>query len=280
LRIVQAEPGETGLADIRLIRLGYRAHRALGDIAPLADSIRDTGLRHRIVISPGYGLITGRRRLAACQHLGLKAIAYRTAGTIPQALPLIAEEDADPRQSLPMTVAEAIYRDWAMRDLEWWPRAGSGQGDPDARQDRRAQLSAAAGLNGMQYTRAYEIILAAEGFARRMNRLHPLEDETRVAAAREAVKLLETGAPRDIDRAYGQYRAMLPGAGAPQPPASAAEIDMALARLTGMVAAIGGLALPPDAGPEMLRRWDDVLTMRAIRPLMQFRMKKIRKGNS
>jgi hypothetical protein len=279
LKINAAVPGEKGEADIRLIRLGRREHRGIGDITSLADSIRDAGLRHRIAVSPGYGLITGRRRLAACQHLGWDRIPYRTIGTVPEALAVIAEEDADPRQALPMTIAEAIYRDWQVRDLlEWWPRAGHNRAVQGAREERRDLLARAAGLNGSQYTRAYAVILAAEGWCRKMNHLHPLEDEAEIEAAREAAKTLQTAvSPGLVDAAYRQYRAML----APPdttPPATAADVDAALARLTGMTAAFGGIVLPPDASPEMLQRWDDVMTKQVVRPLMEFRRNRIRRS--
>jgi hypothetical protein len=280
LRTIPASPGEKGLADIRLIRPGRRERRAIGDIRPLADSIRDSGLRHPVTVSPAYGLITGRRRLAAYEHLGQSRIPYRAVGTISQALAVIAEEDADPRQALPMTIAEAIFRDWQMRDeLEWWPQAGYLEGDPGTRRDHRSELAAAAGLNGSQYTRACAVILAAEGFRRAMNRLHALDNEMEIAAAREAAKLLETTSPGVIDRAYRQYCAHLQVPPA-VPPATIAEVDAALARLSGAVAAFSTITLPPDAGPEMLRHWDDVMTRQISRPLAQFRRNKIRSGNA
>jgi hypothetical protein len=276
LRTIPASPGEKGSADIQLIRLGRRERRAIGDIRPLADSIRDSGLRHPVTISRDYGLISGRRRLAAYEHLGQSRIPYRAVGTISQALAAIAAEDADSRQALPMTIAEAIFRDWQMRDeLEWWPRAGNRKGDPGTRMDHRNQLAAAAGLNGSQYTRAYAVILAAEGFRRQMNRLHALDDEMAIAAAREAAKLLETTSGAITDKAYSQYRAQLHVPPA-EPPAAIADVDAALARLSGAVAAFSTIELPPDAGPEILQHWDDVMTKQISRPLAQFRRNKIR----
>ena len=276
MRTSAAVPGEKGVTDIRLIRLGRREHRSLGDIRPLADSIRDGGLRHPVTISPGFALILGRRRLAAYEYLRQSHVPYRAVGTVPEALAVIAEENADSRQALPMTIAEAVYRDWAMRDeLEWWPRAGQNKGLPGTRVDHRDALAGAAGLNGSQYARACTVILAAEGFCRKMNYLHALEDEAAIAAGRDAAKLLETSDLRVIDGAYRQYRtALRPPEAAP--PATAAEVDAALARLSGTVSALSALAPPPGAAPVMLQRWDDVLTMQVIRPLMQFRKARIR----
>jgi ParB-like nuclease family protein len=270
LRIVLAEPGETGEVAIRLIRLGRREHRALGDIVPLADSIRDAGLRHPVTVSPRYGLITGRRRLAACQHLGWKEVPYEVLGTVAQALAVFLREDGDPRQALTMTVAERIYRDWQMREeLKWWPRAGHNRADPGTRGDHRSQLARGAGLNSSQYVRAYEIILAASGFRRAANHLCPLDDEDKVAAARESAKMLETTALRAAETAYARYRSALPALQQP-PPATAAEIEAGLARLTGLARGFGGMTLPPAATADQAGQWDKTMT-EAIRVLIRFR---------
>jgi ParB-like nuclease domain len=279
LRIAAAVSGEKGALDIRLIRLGRRQHRAIGDIRPLAGSIRDGGLRHPVTVSPGYGLISGRRRLAAYESLGWTVIPYRAVRTIADALPLLAEDDADTRQSLPMTIAEVIYRDWQVRDeLEWWPRAGHNRAIPGTRYEHRAMLAAAAGLNSSAYTRAYTVILASEGFCRKMNHLHALEDEGEIAAARDAAKMLETPDRGVIDQAYRRYQAMLriPEA---IPAVTVGEFDAAMARLTGTVAAFSGITLPADASPETIQHWDDVMTMQVIRPLGQFRRSKIRRSD-
>lgn len=277
MRIPVLTPGETGAADIRLVLLGHREHRAIGNIASLAHSIRDGGLRFPVTIGPRYGLITGRRRLAAHEQLGLGYIRYRVIGTIAEALDVIAEEDADPRQSLPMTVAEAIFRDWQMRtELEWWPRAGRRKAVGSTRGDRRDMLARAAGLSPSQYTRACAIILASQGFVRAMNHLHELEDEMQIEAAREAAKMLDATEPGVVQPAYTHFRKALPAASGP-PEASAHDIDAALARLAGMTAAFSGLRLPPGATPEQLRRWDEEMTKHVMRPLSNFRKNQIRR---
>jgi N6-adenosine-specific RNA methylase IME4/ParB-like chromosome segregation protein Spo0J len=51
------------------IEIGERFRKDLGDIASLADSIRQVGLLHPPVITPDNKLIAGRRRLAALEHL-------------------------------------------------------------------------------------------------------------------------------------------------------------------------------------------------------------------
>lgn len=55
---------------IRAIKVGPRHRKDLGDLQALADSIRQVGLLHPIVISSDGWLIAGQRRLAACRLLG------------------------------------------------------------------------------------------------------------------------------------------------------------------------------------------------------------------
>jgi len=56
------------------INIGKRFREELGDIKALAESIRDVGLIHPIVVDINNQLIAGRRRLAAFEHLERKEI--------------------------------------------------------------------------------------------------------------------------------------------------------------------------------------------------------------
>jgi ParB family chromosome partitioning protein len=51
-----------------------RTRRDLGDIESFAESIADLGLLNPITVDQNGQLLSGRRRLAACQHLGWKEI--------------------------------------------------------------------------------------------------------------------------------------------------------------------------------------------------------------
>jgi N6-adenosine-specific RNA methylase IME4/ParB-like chromosome segregation protein Spo0J len=59
----------TDTRPIATIRVGQRYRKDLGDIGLLAESIREVGLFHPIVIKPDGTLIAGRRRLEACKLL-------------------------------------------------------------------------------------------------------------------------------------------------------------------------------------------------------------------
>jgi N6-adenosine-specific RNA methylase IME4/ParB-like chromosome segregation protein Spo0J len=57
------------------IKIGERFRKDLGDIGSLAQSIKEIGLLHPIVIQPNGTLIAGKRRLEACKSLGWQTIA-------------------------------------------------------------------------------------------------------------------------------------------------------------------------------------------------------------
>lgn len=59
---------------IKDIKIGQRVRDEYGDMQALADSIREHGLLHPIVVDSDYNLIAGCRRLLACERIGLKEI--------------------------------------------------------------------------------------------------------------------------------------------------------------------------------------------------------------
>jgi len=56
------------------IKIGERLRKELGDLKGLADSIKEVGLLHPIVIDEEKNLIAGLRRLKACELLGWKEV--------------------------------------------------------------------------------------------------------------------------------------------------------------------------------------------------------------
>lgn len=64
----------TPKALIDRIAVGKRFRKNLGNIETLAESIREVGLLHPIVVDDDYRLIAGHRRLKACESLGWKQI--------------------------------------------------------------------------------------------------------------------------------------------------------------------------------------------------------------
>ena len=85
------------------IIIGERYRKNLGNIQSLADSIRDVGLLHPIVITPDKKLIAGARRIAAFELLKRDVIPARTVDTDM----LLAQSDEN-KQRKDFTPSEAV----------------------------------------------------------------------------------------------------------------------------------------------------------------------------
>lgn len=59
---------------INSIKIGQRVRDQYGDMESLANSIKEHGLLHPIVVDSDYNLIAGGRRLLACERIGMKEI--------------------------------------------------------------------------------------------------------------------------------------------------------------------------------------------------------------
>lgn len=62
------------LIKISEVKPGQRVREDYGDIESLANSIKEHGLLHPIVVDSDYNLIAGCRRLLACERIGMKEI--------------------------------------------------------------------------------------------------------------------------------------------------------------------------------------------------------------
>lgn len=95
------------------IRVGARARQDLGDLTPLIDSIRTSGLLQPITISPDGVLLCGLRRLAAVKQLGQRIVnVWVRTGVSTRLERLVAEQDENTqRQALLPTEAAALYRE-------------------------------------------------------------------------------------------------------------------------------------------------------------------------
>lgn len=75
MRVVQEIP-------IAKIKIGKRLREDLGDLTKLAESIRQRGLLHPVVIDDKKTLIAGQRRLEAVKLLGKKVVEVRLLGDL------------------------------------------------------------------------------------------------------------------------------------------------------------------------------------------------------
>ena len=99
---------------ISRIKVRSRFRKKLGDIQSLAESIKDVGLLHPIVVRRDGRLIAGERRLRACELLGWKNVPV-TVIDIDQIVRGEFAENAFRRDFLPSEV-DAIRR--ALEPLE------------------------------------------------------------------------------------------------------------------------------------------------------------------
>jgi ParB family chromosome partitioning protein len=68
-------PSSNGLVKIADIIIGNRFRKDMGDLESMAESIRNVGLLHPIVIKPDKTLVAGHRRIEAAKLLGCSEIS-------------------------------------------------------------------------------------------------------------------------------------------------------------------------------------------------------------
>ena len=217
-------------------------------------------------------LVLGRRRLEACHRLGWDDIPAVTVAGIWEALDYLEAEHAGSYPGQPLTIAETMGMDAAIRELQWWPRrAYNSEGrDPDIGNKRKQRIAAALGLNAKQYLEARELWQAARGYKETLGNRHPVTPEDQVRAARAFAAITS---PSTIPAAYRQYREGGPDAGlrelpapAPvvrRPPqrAQAMQIQQGLAHMTGTLNALMSVGVPaPELPAAQREEWAASIT--------------------
>lgn len=183
-----------------------RVRRDMGDLKSLAESIRERGLLHPIVLTPHLHLVAGQRRIEAVRLLGGDDIPYTVARNLTTATSLLEAErdentcrkDFKPSEAVALGVAlEALERPKAKeRQVEGGRLGGKGLGQtptPSRQNSRggvREIIAPAVGMKPRTYTRAKNVIEAAE-------------DQTLPEEVREVAK----AAAADMDRTGNIHRA-------------------------------------------------------------------------
>src|SRR5437016_4049054 len=88
------------------IVIGERIRDELGSLDKLAESIRDHGLLHAIVVDEQGRLIVGMRRLRACELLGWEEVPVRDFGEVSAEERRVMELEENLRRK-PLTALEA-----------------------------------------------------------------------------------------------------------------------------------------------------------------------------
>jgi ParB family chromosome partitioning protein len=163
------------------IIVGVRSRQDLGDIAGLANDIRNVGLRHAIVITPDKRLVWGARRLAAVRELGWATVPVRVVDNLDDALRLVKaerDESTTPKNLTPseaaaqgrkleaLLKAKAKERQQATQTKPGEGTVGGGNSplpeDAGPKRKTRDKVAEAVGMSGRRYAEAKAVVLAAE----------------------------------------------------------------------------------------------------------------------
>lgn len=190
-----------GELSIDSIEISGRHRQRLGDLQPLAESIRRVGLLHPVVVTEGGKLIAGQRRLEACRLLGWTEVPVNAVTDLDEArLALEAERDENTCR-LDMAPSEKVALGLELEKLEK-PRAEereragrpSGNLPEGTKGQTRDLVGAAVGMSGKTYERAKAVVAATDD-----------PDHEVAFAAREAVE--EMDSTGKVSGAYEQVTA-------------------------------------------------------------------------
>lgn len=211
---------------LRKITVGARARRDMGDLAALADSIREVGLLHPIVVTAEGRLIAGARRLAALKRLGWDEVPVTVARSLTTTKSVLRAEQDENTCRKDFTPEEAVHLgrqiEGVVRPLaEAAERAGRPKkpaqvAQPSERPEpvgRVADVAAAGvGMGTRTYEKAKKVVEAAEAdpdpvvravaktAVEDMNRTGKVDGPAkRVEQARSDAILRAAGADTDLD---------------------------------------------------------------------------------
>jgi hypothetical protein len=163
---------------IDTIKVGQRHRHDLGDIESLAASIKAVGLLHPPVVTPDRKLIAGKRRLAACKHLGWESVPV-TVADLDHIVRGEFAENAHRKDFLPSEIASI------MRELEPVEKAAAvermtlGKVSPGSEPGRaRDKVAAYAGISGRTLDKIKTVVEAAEKDPERFGPLVEAMDRT------------------------------------------------------------------------------------------------------
>jgi ParB family chromosome partitioning protein len=161
------------------IKVGERSRKDMGDVQALADSIREVGLLHPIVIAPDKTLIAGQRRLEAVKLLGWEQVPVRVVTGLEDTVQALRAERDENECRKEFNLMEAVALGRRIETLERaaakerqaqaGPAEGPGKKEngggtlPEAvRGDTRDKVAKAVGMSGRNYEKAKAVVEAAE----------------------------------------------------------------------------------------------------------------------
>jgi len=184
------DDARSAVRPIASIKVGGRYRKDLGNIEALARSIKEVGLLHPLVITPGGELIAGQRRLEACRRLGWREVPVRLVDMVEiirgEYAENVVRKDFVPSETVAITRAlEPIERQAAEERRRATQLAGRKMGGqpifgrgklppPNEKGKTRDRVAAYVGISGRTLERAVEVVEAAE---REPEKFTPLVEE-------------------------------------------------------------------------------------------------------
>lgn len=157
--------------------VGRRFRTSLGDLAPLAESIRAVGLIHPPVVNSRLELVAGQRRLEAVKSLGWAEVPVVVTGSLDEALVSLRAEMDENTCRLDMRPTELVELGRRLEELErpaanariqanqakpGEGKVGGGNFPPPDAGKTRDKVGEAVGVSGKTYEKARAVVEAAE----------------------------------------------------------------------------------------------------------------------
>lgn len=192
--------------EINLIRVGKRHRKDLGDLTSLAESIRQQGLLHSIVVDQEGNLLCGARRLAACKALGWKTIAVNRVKVEGELQRLRCELDENSERQ-DFTPEEAVLIGEAIEAVERKAakerQKEHGKTAPGKKADTCAKVSQVNGSQPKRQPEAATIAASAVNMSRpTYTKAKAVVQAARSEPAKYAPIVDEMNRTRNVDRAY------------------------------------------------------------------------------
>ncbi len=155
------------------IIIGERHRKDVGDVSDLAQSITAVGQLQPIVITSDKRLIAGRRRMLACEKIGLQTVLATVADDVTTARHLLIAERDENTCRKSFTPIEAVALGKSLEELEspaakkrresgnnQHTEASGNLPEPSKRQTRDI-VAEAVGMSGRTYEKAKAVVAAA-----------------------------------------------------------------------------------------------------------------------
>jgi ParB-like chromosome segregation protein Spo0J len=197
------------------IVIGERYRKDLGDIAALANSIRDVGLIQPLVVTSDLRLVAGRRRLEAVRELGWDEVPVNVVTGLDDELQAIRAEFTENTCRKDFTPSEAVRIAKAIEERERvqakarqahaGPNTGKGKKGsalgklPEAVKGRtRDKVAEATGMSPRTYEKAKAVVDAADANPALLPILEEMDATGKVDRAFKKVQATKKPAPSPV----------------------------------------------------------------------------------